>query len=113
MPTPPALTDEQRRAAYEKALELRRLRASIKDWVRAPIPNSSADGPALAVDRLQLAFDFPAVQGMKVYDLLTALPNVGPKTARAWLKTAGIPEKNTVRACGPRQVERLFHLLNR
>jgi hypothetical protein len=103
MPTPPALTDEQRRAAYEKALELRRARALIKE----DISNGG-------VSWLWLTWRMDkAALGMKVYDLLIALPNVGPKTARQLLKTAGIPEKNTVRACGPRQAERLFHLLNR
>lgn len=105
MPTPPALTDEQRRAAYEKALELRRNRAALKDQIGA------STSPRATV--IGVVFDFDIVQGMKVYDLLTALPGVGPKTARRWLATAGIATKNTVRACGPRQVERLFDLLNR
>lgn len=103
MPTPPPLSDEQRRAAYEKALELRRERAAMKRDIKT-----------LGVGHFWACMNHAVeAQGMKVYDLLTALPGVGPKTAKTWLEKAGIPEKNTVRACGPKQTERLFGLLNR
>jgi len=99
MPTPPVLSQEQRRAAYEKALELRRQRAALKQYL------------SIREHRLSVGWELEAARGMKVYDLLTALNGIGPKTARALLEKAGIPERNTVRACGPRQTEKLFDLL--
>jgi hypothetical protein len=102
VPTPPRLTNEQRRQAFEKALKLRQDRANIKRWLHA------MPGDLRAVWELE-----EAVQGMKVYDLLTALPHIGRGRALALLEQAGFnhPEKTTVRATGPRQRERLFELL--
>lgn len=101
MPTPPPLSQEQRRAAYEKALKLRRSRAFIKARLRERAWTFTE------------AWEEPVAQGMKVYDLLAALPGIGQAKALALLNEAGIPEKNTVRACGPKQTERLFNILRR
>ena len=109
MPQPPVLTAEQRREAYEKALALRLARADIKRWVGRP---NHPQERFIARERFKLAWDFPAAQGMPVLDLLRAVPGIGEATARNLLAKAGIPEKNTVRRCGPKQRERLFHLLN-
>lgn len=95
----PKLTIEQRREAAAKSLELRRQRSHVKVLL--------GDG-LLSIPQ---SWERPAVQGMKVYDLLVSLPGVGHKTAAKLLKLAGIPEKNTVRGCGPRQTEKLFALL--
>lgn len=108
MPTPPRLTNEQRRAAYEKALELRRQRAELKRWLAG-----EGAGPEWRVNRLADAFTEDRAQGMKVYDLLVSLPGIGRTKALKLLSEAGFkhPEKTTVRATGPRQRERLFELL--
>lgn len=95
----PKLTIEQRREAAAKSLQLRRDRAALKRWI--------AEG----LVPLSEAWTHDWTQGMKVYDLLVSLPGVGHRTAAKLLKTAGIPEKNTVRGCGPRQTERLFAAL--
>lgn len=102
MPTPPRLTDEQRRQAYEKALLLRQERATLKHYMRRG---------ELAFAK---AFEWDIAQGMKVVDLLAALPGVGKPTAVKLLERAGFrhPEKTTVRATGPRQREALFKLLD-
>lgn len=95
----PVLTPATRDDGLRKSLELRRRRAVAKAQLAAR-PNN-----------------FPAVwhddvaQGMKVYTLLLALPGVGKKKAAKLLSVAGIPEKTTVRACGPRQYERLMRQL--
>jgi hypothetical protein len=99
VPTPPPLSKEQRRAAYEKALDLRRERAELKALI--------ADGSVL----FEYAWECTSAQKMKVFDLLVALPGVGKKRAAAMMAEAKIPLKNTVRACGPKQTERLFSQL--
>lgn len=99
MPTPPALTNEQRRQAYEKALELRQRRSKVKQGLRR--------GDIDLGDAWGLSF----VQGMKVYDLLVALPGIARARALKILAAAGIAENKTVRACGPKQRERLFSAL--
>lgn len=100
LPTPPVLDRSARLEGHRKALELRRFRATIKEDI--------ANGGAWWV---KVAWNYPAAQGMKVYTLLRALPYVGPKKADALLAQAGIPRSNTVRACGPKQRERLFAAL--
>lgn len=100
MPQPPALSTEQRRQAYDRSLELRKIRSAVKAWLgKAP------------TDFQSIFSGNAAVQGMKVYDLLTALPGIGAGRASKILASAGIPEKNTVRACGPKQRDRLFALI--
>jgi hypothetical protein len=109
VPTPPRLTNEQRRQAFEKALKLRQDRARLKDSLSEP-----ANRVTTPVVRFIEAFcEAEIAQGMKVYDLLTALPHIGRGRALALLEQAGFkhPEKTTVRATGPRQRERLFELL--
>lgn len=101
MPVAPVLSQEQRRAAYEKALELRRYRAELKRWL------SLEPGP----ERFDLVWTYEAAQGMKVYDLLTSLPGVGRARALALLKAAGMDDRKTVRGCGPRQRQKLFGAL--
>jgi len=54
------------------------------------------------------AWKMDAAQGMRVYDLLVSLPGVARSRALRLLLAAGIPERNTVRACGPKQQSRLF-----
>lgn len=102
MPTPPALTNEQRRQAYEKALQLRRLRKALKQELGA--------GGELTFGQVWI---HQAAQGMKVLDLLAALPRMGKPSALKLMEQAGFkhPEKTTVRATGPRQREKLFELL--
>ena len=97
----PQLTDEQRREAHQRSLELRRERSSLK---RTLGHNDVSFGAAWLCS---------CAQGMKVYDLLMALPGIGTRKALALLQQAGIPSHNTVRACGPKQTERLFALLDK
>jgi hypothetical protein len=96
----PELTAEQRREAHAKSLAVRQARAQTKRLLAA------GSWTLAAVFELR-----PEAQGMKVIDLLMALPGIGMRKSLALLQQAGIPSHNTVRACGPKQTERLFELL--
>ena len=97
----PTLTPDQRQAARERSLELRRTRADIKAWI----------GEAESAMRLALAWQFPAAQGMKVYDLLRAVPGLGHAKTMSLLNGARISERRSVKATGDRQRDRLFEAL--
>jgi hypothetical protein len=95
----PELTAEQRREAHAKSLAVRQARAEIKRKIAHHCT-------------IAYAWTQDAAQGMKVIDLLCALPGIGMRKSLALLQQAGIPSHNTVRACGPKQTERLFALLD-
>lgn len=92
----PQLTDEQRLSGAAKSLEVRKLRADIKQWL-------TEGGLNLRRDRLELALQFPATQGMRVRQLLLALPGIGPNRAAKILDHAGIKPASTVRSMGHNQ----------
>jgi hypothetical protein len=102
----PQLSAEQRRLAFERSLAMRQqrsgLKANIARWTNAGISR---------LEVFKMIWPEPCAQTMKVYDLLVSLHAVGPLKAERYLEQAGIPLKNTVRACGPKQRERLFNLL--
>jgi hypothetical protein len=102
MPTPPALTDEQRRDAYDRSLALRRARAEVKDGL------AQSDVPA---EFLAWVWDKEPVQGMQVVDLLTAMRGTGPLKAARLLSAAKIKPNRKVRGVGPRQRDALFEML--
>lgn len=102
----PILDQGQRKAGYAKSLELRQARAELKNQLRRTYP-------PVCFDLFKAAFDLEQAQGMKVYRLLLCLRNIGPTKAKALLEQAGIPEGNTVRACGPKQRAKLFELLTK
>jgi hypothetical protein len=93
--TPP-LTDTQRSVGYQRSLELRRLRQTVKT--------------AITLRRLTIpdVLEWAEVRGMRVSALLTAIPTVGSRRAASILEKAGIPPRSTVQALGPNQTERLL-----
>jgi hypothetical protein len=101
----PELTAEQRREAHAKSLAVRQKRAQVKRFIKETRLPAHLSLPAI--------WNMPALQGMKVIDLLCALPGIGMRKSLALLQQAGIPSHNTVRACGPKQTERLFALLDK
>ena len=107
MPQPPELTAERRQAGLQRSLELRRQRAELKQWLAGDVCNRPL------FERTRVAFAKDYAQGMKVYNLVRALPGIGNARALSLLDAAGISVKTTVRACGPKQRERLFALLNK
>lgn len=103
MPTPPALTNEQRQQAYGRSLELRRARAEVKAGL------NEADKPA---EFLAYIWDKEPVLGMLVVDLLTAMRGTGKLKALRLLDKAKIKPNRKVRGVGPKQQEALFGLLS-
>lgn len=101
MSTPPILTAEQRREAYEKALKLRQERSAIKEAVRS------------GETSFQDAWLHDAVRGMKVLDLLTSVPGVATARGVKFMADAGIQAGKSVRSCGPRQTEKLLALVQK
>ena len=101
MPTPPALSADQRRTAYQRSLELRQERAALK--------------AALACGSLPLSkvLTLPSVRGMRIRQLLLALPGVAGRRADRALEYAGVKQTNTVAQCGPVQLEKLLQYLER
>lgn len=95
----PVLDNDQRHTGAAASLALRQNRALIK----------------LQVEYGELTFgqalESPVAAGMKVTSLLQALPGVARRRADSLLVAARIPEGTTVRALGPKQLERLLAAL--
>ncbi|MHA3702523.1 integration host factor, actinobacterial type [Jatrophihabitans sp. YIM 134969] len=99
MPTPPALTAEQRRAAGAAAVQARAVRADLRRELAAGRTTLAA-----AFDRA--AADDPgagAVGAMQVRVLLESLPGVGDRIADHVMTDLAIPVGRRVRGLGPGQ----------
>lgn len=95
----PALTDEQRRQALEKAAEARRKRAAIKAELKS--------GRRSLRDVLNGATD-DTVAKMKVASVLEALPGVGKVRARKLMERLDISATRRVRGLGAKQRDALL-----
>ena len=104
MPSPPALTDEQRKAALEKAAASRRQRAEIKEKLKA--------GSVSFSDLCQQAENDEIVGKMKVLAVLESLPRVGKVKARHLLELAGVSDTRRMQGLGKNQREKLLENLN-
>lgn len=91
----PELSAEDRAAAADAALAARRRRAEIKADL--------ASGRLSLADVLDTADSDPAVAKLRVSDLLSALPRIGPVRAEAIMGTLGIASTRRVRGLGERQ----------
>jgi hypothetical protein len=100
MPLPPALSDEQRQAALEKAAQARRERAELKERLK------------MGSITLRELFDQSAgddvVGKMKVLAVLESLPGVGKVKARRIMDEIGISDTRRVRGLGAQQREALL-----
>jgi hypothetical protein len=95
MPTPPPLSDEQRRAALEKAAEARRVRARLKADLQAG---------ALGLDDVfTRAGAEKIVADTKILTVLESLPNIGKVRSRRTMADIGISERQRVRGVGEHQ----------
>jgi hypothetical protein len=99
VPTPPPLSDEQRRAALEKAAEARRVRAELKAGLQR--------GEVELRDVFERADHDEVVANTKILVVLESLPHIGKVRSRRTLAEIGVSERQRVRGVGPRQRERL------
>lgn len=95
----PELTAEQRRAALEKAAQVRRERAVVKSRLKT-------SGASLT-EILKEGQHNEAIGKMKVYDLLQALPGLGKVRARNLMERIGISQSRRVRGLGTNQIASL------
>ena len=95
----PTLTEEQRKAALEKAAEARRARAELKDQLKK--------GTMKLKDVLAKSDD-DIVGKMKVSAVLEALPGVGKVRARKIMERLEISTSRRVRGLGTKQRDALL-----
>lgn len=100
MPLPPALSDEQRRAALVKAAEARRARAELKERLKM--------GSITLPELLAEADRDDVVAGIKVLAVLESLPGVGKVTARRTMDEIGIADTRRLRGLGAQQRKALL-----
>ena len=82
MPAPPKLTDEQRRAALEKAAEARRVRAELKSLIKM--------GSLTISEVLEKSDSNEIVSRTKVLAVLESMPKIGKVKARRIMKEIGM-----------------------
>jgi hypothetical protein len=95
MPEPPKLTDEQRKAALEKAAEVRRARAELKEKLKM--------GSLSLRELLEQGENDDVIGKMKVVAVLESLPGVGKVKARRTMEEIGISDTRRVRGLGDQQ----------
>ncbi|MGI9624708.1 MAG: integration host factor, actinobacterial type [Acidimicrobiales bacterium] len=95
MAAPPVLTDEQRKAALEKAAEARRVRAELKERLKM--------GSISLSEVLDQASQDDIVGKTKVLAVLESLPGVGKVKARRLMEDIGIAESRRLRGLGDQQ----------
>jgi hypothetical protein len=96
----PELDPEQRRAALVKAAEARRIRAELKQMLKA--------GEVTLAQVLDRAESADALAKMKVSDVIEAMPAYGPVKARRLMEELDIAQTRRLRGLGPRQREALL-----
>lgn len=94
-PQPPELSDEARRAALDKAAEVRRRRSVLKQQLKA--------GELTFRELLDGVEGDDVVGKMKVLAVLESLPGVGKVKARRTMDEVGIAESRRLRGLGDQQ----------
>jgi hypothetical protein len=100
MAQPPKLTDEQRKAALEKAARARRVRAEVKELLKT--------GSMTVQQLFERADRDELVAGLKVESLIAAMPGTGKIKAKRMMESMGIAENRRIRGLGGRQREALI-----
>ena len=97
----PQLTDEQRRAALEKAAAARHARAELRDNIKSG---------KVSLEEV-LDSDDPIASRMKVSALIESLPGYGKAKAAKVMSDLNISPSRRVRGLGERQREHLLETL--
>jgi hypothetical protein len=95
----PTLTEEQRKAALEKAAEARRRRADLKAQLKSE---------KTTLREVLSRQDEDVVGKMKVSSVLEALPGVGKVRARKIMERLDISSSRRVRGLGAKQKDALL-----
>ena len=99
----PQLTDEQRKAALEKAAQARHERAELREKIKS--------GKVTLEDVLDS--DDPIASRMKVSTLIESLPGYGKAKAAKIMDELGISPTRRVKGLGARQREQLVEALSK
>ena len=99
----PQLTDEQRKAALEKAAQARHERAELRDKIKK--------GEISLEDVLDS--EDPIASRMKVSALIESLPGYGKAKASKIMDELGISATRRVKGLGARQREQLLEVINK
>jgi signal recognition particle GTPase len=97
----PQLTDEQRKAALEKAAAARHARAELRDKIKKG---------EMTLEEV-LDSDDPIASRMKVSALIESLPGYGKAKAAKIMNELGISPSRRVKGLGARQREQLLETL--
>ncbi|QOY61446.1 integration host factor, actinobacterial type [Thermophilibacter immobilis] len=99
----PQLTDEQRKAALEKAAQARHARAELREKIKSG--KVTLEGV--------LDSDDPIASRMKVSALIESLPGYGKAKAAKIMDELGISATRRVKGLGARQREQLVEALSK
>ena len=99
----PQMTEEQRKAALEKAAETRRARAEVREKIKA--------GKLSAKKALDRRSD-PIVGKIKVLQFIQSSPGYGKAKAEKIMEEIGIPEGRRLAGLGENQVAKLIEALS-
>lgn len=101
---PPELSEEQRKAALEKAAQARRVRAEVKQLLKM--------GTITFAEFLDRADGDNFIAGLKVGSVLESLPGTGKVKAKRIMEQHGIAPNRRIRGLGSRQRESLLGLFS-
>ena len=101
---PPKLTDEQRRAALEKAAEARRVRAEIKQLLKT--------GSLTLPDVFERSESDELVAGTKIEAILISMPGLGKIKAKRLMEEHRISTSRRIRGLSRRQRQLLLDLFS-
>ena len=99
----PQLTDEQRKAALEKAAQARHERAELREKIKSG---------KVSLESV-LESDDPIASRMKVSTLIESLPGYGKAKAAKIMDELGISASRRVKGLGARQREQLVEALSK
>ena len=103
MPLPPTLSPDERQAALDKAAQVRRLRAELKEKLKM--------GSLTLKELLEQGQSDDVVAKMKVLSVLESLPGLGKVKARRLMDEIGISETRRIQGLGDQQRKKLFEKL--